>query len=437
MPWRPPLPRNKPNNRHPNQSLLPPLLSRTGARVPVMKNPIIEFPAFRCLFIYRICTAMALQMMMVVVAWQMYGLTNSAWDLGMVGLAQFLPALILTLAAGHAADRFNRRTLLIWCVAGQLAIAAGLAIGTLGGWLTREAILVASVALGLTKAFQTPSQQAIVPQLVPLPALPRVLAINASGMQLAVILGPALGGFIYVAGAHVVYLVCGALLAAAMSALFPIKLAPAPRDRQPVTLQTVFAGIAFIWQRKEVLGAISLDLFAVLLGGAVALLPIYAKDILHVGPWGLGMLRSAPAVGALIMSLYLAQRPIQKRVGKVMFASVAAYGVATLVFAVSTSFLVSLVALAVSGVFDMISVVIRQSLVQLETPNDMRGRVSAVNSIFIGASNQLGEFESGLTASWVGTVPSVLIGGAGTLLVVAMWIKLFPGLMQRDKLVQG
>ena len=400
-----------------------------------MNNPLIELPFFRYLFISRISTTMALQMMMVVVSWQMYDITNSAYDLGMVGLAQFLPALALTLVAGHAADRFDRRTVLTWCAAAQLLVALALVAGTLGGWLTREAILAASVALGMTKAFQMPAQQAIVPQLVPMQALPRALATNASGMQAAIIFGPALGGFIYVAGAHAVYLVCGALLIAAMTALSPIKVEQPPRTPQPPTLKNVFAGISFIWHRKEVLGAISLDLFAVLLGGAVALLPIYAKDILHVGTWGLGMLRSAPAIGALTMSLYLARSPIQRNVGKVMFGSVALYGVATLVFAVSSSFILSLAALALSGMFDMISVVIRQSLVQLDTPDDMRGRVSAVNSIFIGASNQLGEFESGVTATWFGTVPSVLIGGVGTLLVVATWTRMFPGLARRNKLV--
>jgi MFS family permease len=400
-----------------------------------MKNPLIEFPAFRCTFTNRLSTVMAQQMMLVVISWQMYDLTGSAYDLGMVGLAQFLPALILTLPAGHAADRFNRRAVLLWCCFAQLVIAGALTVGTLGGWLSREAILIASVVLGMSKAFQTPAMQAIVPQIVPRNSLPRVLAVNASGMQLAVILGPAIGGFIYVAGAHVVYSVCGALFVIAMMALIPLVLPAVKADRQPVTMKTVFAGISFIWHRKEVLGAISLDLFAVLLGGAVALLPIYAKDILHVGPWGLGILRSAPAVGALSMSLYLAQHPIQRRVGKVMFGSVAVFGLATLVFALSTSFILSLAALAVSGMFDMISVVIRQSLVQLDTPDDMRGRVSAVNSIFIGASNQLGEFESGLTASWFGTVPAVAIGGLGTLAVVAIWMKLFPTLTQRDKLV--
>lgn len=400
-----------------------------------MKNPLFEYRSFLFFFISRVTTTTASQMMMVVIGWQMYDLTNNAYDLGLVGLAQFLPSLILTLVAGHVADRFERRIVLAWCLGAQLCITIGLVAGTLGGWLNREAILVASVALGMVRAFQMPTQQALAPQLVPGVVLPRALATMSSGTQSAIIFGPAIGGFIYVAGAHVVYLACGILFLIAAVTAYMIRIAQAPRPREPVSLQTLFAGVSFIWHRKEVLGAISLDLFAVLLGGAVALLPIFARDILHVGPWGLGLLRSAPAVGALLMSLYLARHPIQRHVGRVLFSSVALYGIATLIFAVSTSFTLSLIALAATGIFDMVSVVIRQSLVQLETPDEMRGRVSAVNSIFIGASNQLGEFESGLTAGWLGAVPSVLLGGVGTLLIVAAWMRLFPGLAQRYKLV--
>jgi len=400
-----------------------------------MKNPLFEYRPFLYFFLSRIATTTASQMMMVVVAWQMYDLTQSAYDLGLVGLAQFLPALALTLVVGQVADRYDRRRILAWCLAGQLLVTAVLIAGTLGGWLSREAILAASVALGVAKAFQMPTQQALGPLLVPAFVLPRALATNSAGTQLAIILGPAIGGFLYVAGAAVVYAVCGLLFLAAVVCALAIRLVQAPPARQTVSLETLFAGIAFIRQRRDILGAISLDLFAVLLGGATALLPIFARDILHVGPWGLGMLRSAPAVGALLMSLYLARFPIRHRVGKIMFGSVALYGVATLVFALSTSFALSLAALALTGAFDMVSVVIRQSLVQLDTPDEMRGRVSAVNSIFIGASNQLGEFESGVTAGWFGAVPSVLIGGIGTLFIVAAWMKLFPGLARRETLV--
>jgi MFS family permease len=399
-----------------------------------MRNPLFVYRSFLLFFLSRFATTTASQMVMVVIGWQMYDLTHSAFNLGLVGLFQFLPAVALTLVVGQIVDRYDRRRVLAWCLGGQMAIVVWLIAATVFGWLTRDAILVASLGLGATRAFQMPTQQALGPLLVPTAVLPRALATSAAGSQFALITGPALGGFIYVAGAQVVYIVSAVLFAAAIAFASLIRLEHAPMAREPVSMQSLFAGITFIWNRKEVLGAISLDLFAVLLGGAVALLPIFAKDILHVGPWGLGLLRAAPAAGAFIMSLYLAQFPIERAAGKMMFASVAIYGAATIVFALSTSFVVSLLALACTGAFDMVSVVIRQALVQLETPNEMRGRVSAVNSIFIGASNQLGEFESGLTAGWFGAVRSAVIGGIGTLLVVAAWMRMFPALTRRERL---
>lgn len=402
-----------------------------------MNNPVFAFPSFRYFFLSRMATTMSNQMLMVIVAWQMYDITHSAYDLGMVGLAQFVPALALCLVTGQVADRYDRRRILMWCLSGQCAIALFLIAGTLGGWLGREVILLASVGLGMAKAFQMPTQQALLPTLVPLTVLPRALAINSAGSQFATIVGPAVGGFMYVAGAAVVYGACAAMCLFAAIMMCAIRLERAQSIRTRVTLHSLFGGITFIWRRKEVLGAISLDLFAVLFGGATALLPIFARDVLHVDSWGLGLLRSAPAVGALLVSLYLARFPIRRKVGKIMFGSVALYGLATLVFALSGSFLLSLAALMLTGAFDMISVVVRQSLVQLETPDDMRGRVSAVNSIFIGASNQLGEFESGVTAGWLGAVPSVLLGGAGTILVVLLWMRLFPALARREKLTVG
>lgn len=399
-----------------------------------MNNPLRLYPSFRYFLFSRVATTMANQMMMVIVGWQMYDLTHSAYDLGLIGLAQFLPSLALVLVVGHVADRFDRRHILAWCLGGQLLVAAALIAGNAQGWLGREALLIASLALGAARAFQMPTQQALGPLLVPADVLPRALAMSAAGAEAAIIIGPALGGLIYAAGAGTVYLACAVLFLCAIACVAMIRLEHVPPPIEQVSLQRLFAGVGFIWGRKEILGAISLDLFAVLLGGAVALLPIFVRDILHGGPQELGILRSAPAVGALLMSLYLARYPIQRRVGRIMFASVAVYGVATIVFGLSTSFWLSLLALAVTGAFDMVSVVIRQSLVQLQTPNDMRGRVSAVNSIFIGASNQLGEFESGLTAAWFGAVPSVLIGGIGTLVVVAAWIRLFPALARRERL---
>jgi MFS family permease len=400
-----------------------------------MTNPLQKFPSFRYFFVSRIATTFASQMVMAILGWQMYDLTHSAYDLGLVGLAQFLPSLMLTLVAGHVADRFDRRYVLACCLMVQLAVAASLAAGTMQGWLDREVILLASIALGATRAFQMPTQQALTPLMLPAEELPRGLAVMASGTQTAIVLGPATGGFLYAAGAQVVYSISALLFIAATVAVLFTRIERAKADRVPMTIKTVFAGITFIWQRKDILGAISLDLFAVLLGGAVALLPVFAKDILHVGAWGLGLLRGAPAAGALLMSVYLAKHPIVNKVGKKMFAAVAIYGLGTLVFALSNSFVLSLIALAVTGMFDMVSVVIRQSLVQLDTPNEMRGRVSAVNSIFIGASNQLGEFESGLAAAYFGAVPSVLIGGIGTLAVVGIWMLLFPSLTQRDRLM--
>lgn len=401
-----------------------------------MKNPLRAYRSFRYFWYSRITATMSNQMMMVAVGWQMYDITHSAYDLGLVGLCQFLPSLALTLVVGQAADRYDRRRILQGCLLVQLLVTLWLMLGTRGAWLSRDVILLVSVALGVVKAFQMPCMSALMPVLVPPAVLPRALAISSAGGQAATIVGPALGGFLYVGGPSLVYLSCGALALAGMVLIGQVTpIRSVPLAREPVSLQTLFAGVSFIWRRKAVLGAISLDLFAVLLGGATALLPIYARDILHTGPWGQGLLRSAPAVGALLMSIWLAHAPIQRYAGRVMFGAVALYGVVIIVFGLSTSFMLSLLALAASGVFDMVSVVIRQSLVQLDTPDAMRGRVSAVNSIFIGASNQLGEFESGLTAAWFGPVASVVIGGLGTLVVAGLWMRLFPTLARRDRLV--
>jgi MFS family permease len=306
-----------------------------------------------------------------------------------------------------------------------------------GHWATRGLILGLSFAFGTAKAFQMTAQQALAPLLVPSSLLARALAFNSSAMQVAIIGGPALGGFLYAGGAAVVYAVCALLFALGIGLVLAVRYEHKPAPREPVTLDTVFAGVRFIWHRPAVLGAISLDLFAVLLGGATALLPIFARDILHVGAWGLGLLRGAPAFGALLMSAALARWGIRRRAGRWLFVSVAVYGAATLVFGLSPWFPLSLAALAVAGAADMVSVVVRQSLVQLDTPDEMRGRVSAVNSVFIGASNQLGEFESGATAALLGPVGSVVLGGAGTLLVVVLWQRWFPQLAQRDRLSEA
>jgi MFS family permease len=375
------------------------------------------------------------QMLLVALGWQMYDLTASAWDLGLVGLAQFVPTLLFTIPAGQLADRVDRRLVLTLAIVVQLFAAGLLAWGSAAGFVGRDIIFIASVALGIARAIQAPAQQAIVPALVGLTELPRAMAISTAAMKIAVVAGPAIGGFVYVAGPAVAYGICAAIFVVAMGCALAIPHVHVKKAKEPVSLATVFAGFAFLGKQPVVLGAISLDLFAVVLGGATALLPIYAKDILHTGPWGLGLLRAAPAIGALVMAIALTRTPLDRHVGRRLFVSVAVYGAAILVFAFATNFTVAMVALAVSGAADMVSIVVRQTLVQLETPDEMRGRVSAVNATFISASNQLGEFRAGATAAWLGPVGSVVLGGAGTLLVVVLWIRLFPQLAHRDKLV--
>lgn len=395
---------------------------------------LLRHRAYLSYWCTRLCAQMASQMLMVALGWQMYDLTGSAWDLGLVGLAQFLPALVLTLPAGHVADRLHRGRIMVAATALQAAAAFALTLGTQGGWMTREMILAVSVVLGVAKAFQMPASQALPALLVPPAMLARAVAFGSSGMQVAIIGGPALGGFLYVHGAATVHAVGTALLLLGCVLASGIRYTAPDTPHEPASWHSVLAGVRFLRGQPVMLGAISLDLFAVLLGGATALLPMYAKDILHTGPWGLGLLRAAPAAGALTVSVWLARSPLQRRVGRALIGAVAVFGVCMLVFALSRWFWLSLIALALSGAADMVSVVIRQTLVQLETPDAMRGRVSAVNSIFIGASNQLGEFESGATAALLGPVGSVLLGGVGVLLVAGLWTRLFPGLWQRDRL---
>ncbi len=375
-------------------------------------------------------------MQAVAVGWQGYDLTRSAFYLGLVGLAQFLPMFLLTLAVGHVADRHDRRLVARVCQIVEGVTAGTLALGSASGWLSKESLLGIVFVAGAARAFEGPTMQALVPGLVSAPLIPRAAAWAASANQTATILGPALGGVLYAAGPTTVYATASILFLAAHLFIALIQIERVTPNREPVSLESLFAGIAFIRSRPAILGAISLDLFAVLLGGATALLPVYTRDLLGTGPWGLGLLRSAPAIGALSMSVFLAHHPLQRRVGRVMFGAVGIFGVATIVFAVSTLFVLSLGMLIVLGAADVISVVIRNSLVQIETPDEMRGRVSAVNSMFIGTSNQLGEFESGVTAAMFGVVPAVLIGGVGTLLVMIIWRRLFPELARIDSLGQ-
>ncbi len=393
--------------------------------------------SFMLLWFARLASVTASQMLMVALGWQMYDLTGSAWDLGLVGLLQFLPALALALPAGQWIDRHHRARILAGCLALQVAVALTLTVGSSAGLVTREWLLALSVVLGALRAVQMPAQQALTPLLVPAAELPRALAFSSAGLQAAIIAGPALGGLIYAAGATATYAACAALFALAGALCLAIRYEHQPPPHEPPSWDSLLAGLRFVAAHKVVLGAVSLDLFAVLLGGATALLPMFAKDILHVGPLGLGLLRGAPAVGALVMSVVLTRWPARRRVGPLMLGAVAVYGAATLVFGVSTNFGLSMAALAVTGAADMISVVIRQTLVQLETPDAMRGRVSAVNSLFIGASNQLGEFESGATAALLGPVGSVVLGGVGVLVVAGLWPRLFPALSRRDVLLPG
>lgn len=397
--------------------------------------PLTQHRAFMQLWLARIASVSASQMLLVALGWQMYDLTGSAWDLGLVGLAQFLPALLLTLPAGQWIDRHHRGHILAGCLAVQVLSAAALAWGSAAGWMSREALLVVSVVLGALRAVQMPTQQALTPLLVPAAVLPRALAFSSAGLQGAIIAGPALGGFVYVAGPAATYGCCALLFAAGTALVARLRYEHRPPPAEPVGWATLTAGLRFVRAQPVVLGALMLDMVAVLLGGVVALLPIYAKDILHVGPWGLGLLRAAPAVGALAMSLWLTRRPLRRRVGTRLLQAVAVYGAAMAVFGLSHHFVLSLLALTITGAADMVSVVIRQTLVQLETPDAMRGRVSAVNSLFIGASNQLGEFRAGATAAVIGPVVSAVAGSLAVLAVAALWARWFPALARRDTLL--
>ncbi|MBQ0959570.1 MFS transporter [Ideonella sp. 4Y11] len=396
-----------------------------------------DLPDFRRLLAARAAATTANQMLMVALGWQMYELTRSAWQLGLVGLVQFVPALLLTLPAGHLVDQHDRRHTLLASLALQAVVAALMSVGSAAGWLGPAGIFAVSALLGAARALQMPSLQALLPSLVPPTALPRAVAAGGAVLQASIVGGPALGGLVYAAGqeAGAAWVYGLALLLLVLAGGAVLRLTPQGRPAcvgaEPGALT---AGLRFILAHPVLLGAMGLDLLAVLLGGATALLPMFARDILGTGPEGLGLLRAAPAMGALACGLWLARHPLQRRAGRRLLQSVAVYGLATLGFALAGSWPLAMLALAVAGAADMVSVVIRQSLVQMETPDAMRGRVAAVNSVFIGASNQLGEFESGATAAWLGPVGSVLLGGTGTLLAVVLWPRLFPALWQRDKL---
>jgi len=384
----------------------------------------------------RLLSILGLEMVNVAVGWQVYVLTKRPLDLGYVGLAQFLPPLFLTLPAGHAADRFDRRRVVLLC-----HLAFGLC-STLLAWLaitgirTPVPIFGVLVLLGCARAFNAPAAQALMPSLLPEADFTNAVAWNSSTFQVATVVGPALGGGLYalLGNPEPVYLLAAGLAVIDVLVLVGVKTRTGRMEKRAASWSTVLAGVRYIWHNKVVLGSISLDMFAVLLGGAVALMPIFAQDVLHTGAWGLGILRSAPAIGAGAVGLYLAAHPLKRRVGRTMLLGVAIFGAATVGFGLSRALWLSVVLLVVMGAADMLSVFVRLTVVQISPPPEMRGRVNAVNMLFIGASNELGEFESGLTAQWLGPIRAVVAGGLGTLLVVLTWSRLFPDLLRLDRM---
>jgi MFS family permease len=394
------------------------------------------YPDFSLYQLARFIIVAGLEAQSVAVGWQIYEITKRPLDLGLVGLAQFAPGILLFLVSGHAADSFDRRKLLIVCYSG-FGICSGLLL--LSAWMGLHSvypIYMVVVLLGVVRSLNNPVSRAMLAQLVPEVHLANAIAWNSSFWQGATILGPSLGGLIYAIskGPAAVYAMSALAAVVAVVALLRIKLRDKARPREPVSLTTVLAGLRYVVEKKLILGSISLDLFAVLLGGAVALLPVFAREILMTGPWGLGLLRASPAIGAGCMALLLAHRPLRSRAGATMLWCVAGFGVFTILFGISRSLILSMVALVLVGAMDMVSVVVRATLVQIATPDEMRGRVNAVDMIFIGASNEVGQFESGLTAQWFGAVPAVVLGGIGTLIVTGLWAWGFPELRRFEKL---
>jgi|SRR5579883_792322 MFS family permease len=402
-----------------------------------------QFSGFRLYQIARFCIVFCTEMQSVAVGWQVYDITHRPLDLGLTGLAQFLPGVVLFLLAGHVADRFNRKHLLTLCYAGfalssAMLLAVALQFKYFHGAPSVTPIFIVLGLVGAVRSFSMPASRALLPQLVPEEQFQSAVAWNSSIFQFATILGPAMGGLLYAFFRGPVAVYATALLAGTIAALttLRIELQSPPRPRERFSLKTVFAGFHYIWSHKLVLGSISLDLFAVLLGGAVALLPVYAKEILATGPWGLGLLRSAPGIGAATMAILIAYKPIRRRAGATMLWCVAGFGVFTMVFGFSRSIVLSMSSLVFVGAADMVSVVVRGVLIQVETPDEMRGRVNAVDMVFIGASNELGEFESGLAAQYLGAVPAVVLGGLGAVIITILWAWMFPELRRADSLTR-
>ncbi len=386
----------------------------------------------------RALSIVGTEMQSVAVGWQIFEMTRRPLDLGYAGLVQFLPGVVLSIIAGHAADRFDRRTMLLVCYISYALCSLMLFFETVHGASVLPIFAVLTL-IGITRAFSGPSSQALLPQIVPEAHFSNAVTWGASIFQVATVFGPALGGVIYgwAGGAHVVYASSAVLYTLAFLFVLNMRVRTGRMESKRASLETLLAGVRYVWNQKAIFGSISLDLFAVLLGGAVALLPVYAQDILHIGPRGLGVLRSMPAAGAALMAVLLAYRPMRRNSGWLMLGGVAVFGLATIVFGFSHSVMLSLIALFVVGASDMISIVVRSTLVQIATPPAMRGRVSAVSLLFIGASNELGQFESGVTAQWLGTVPAVVLGGLGTLVIVGMWAWMFPDLRRLDRLDAG
>jgi MFS family permease len=397
------------------------------------------YPDFLLFQIVRLIIIVAMEMQSVAVGWHVYEITREPLALGFVGLAQFLPSLLLFLISGHAADRIDRRNVLIACYGGFAVCSALLLQGARAGNHAVGPIYVVLVLLGVVRAFSGPASRSILPQLVSEEHFPNAVAWNASVFTTATLLGPALGGLVYAFSGGPAAVFAIASVTAVVGSLLTLRIRPRPRASrdEEFSRETLLAGLRYILRHKVVLGSVTLDLFAVLFGGAVALLPVYAREILNTGPWGLGLLRSAPAVGALTMAIFLAYRPLRRNVGVTLLFCVAGFGVFTVMFGVSRSLVLSLMALLLVGACDMVSVIIRNTLVQLATPDEMRGRVTAVEMIFIGASNELGEFESGITAHWFGAVPAVVIGGIGSLAVAVLWAYTFPALRRADEFRKG
>ena len=396
-------------------------------------SSLLKNKSLRLLMTARVSTNFAYQMITVAIGWQMYSLTHSAFYLGLVGLVQFLPMLFLSLFVGHISDRYDCRKIVTLSQITQSVFIFIMAFGNYNDLITKERFLILIFFIAVAHSFEGPPMQALLPNIVSKKIFPRASALMSSVSEFAVIIGPAVGGILYVFGPTQVFLLTGILYLISGILIYQISIKKEIFKSEPTSIKSLFAGISFIKSRPIILGAISLDLFAVLFGGATALLPIYASSILMIGSFGLGILRSAPAVGALLMSAYLARKPLKHKVGKTMFIAVIFFGLSTIAFAISRSVIISFIALLILGASDVISVVIRSTLVQLNTPDYMRGRVSSVNMIFIGTSNQLGEFESGITASLFGTVPAALIGGIGTIAVVMLWMKLFPSILHVDR----